>query len=234
MRRKWCSRIAFTLCGVVVVGAPAYGDVVLEEHNGHYYNPSDPNDPNNTYELTWDGSVPRIKILKPSGDLAYDFECRDTSTGREATIGAIVGGDSLEGLVELMVRGHSGRSFGALNVSRLQLDPNDVDGRVKEFTISGQLGSYDPNDPNTAYARSIAGPVSVSGLAGSLDVRTIAESGSLTLPTLSNSIHVGGAVEGAVTISRVQAPIDVDGTLAGRIEVEDLVADLNPLPALLR
>jgi len=230
MRRRWCSRMVIALCGMLVLCASAGGEVVLEEYNGHYYNPNDPNDPNNTYSVWWFSGVPYVTILRVSGESPFDFECRDTGTGREATIGAIVGDDDLEGLVELMVRGHGGRTAGALNVDRLQLDPNNVDGRVLEFTVSGQLGYTDPNDPNTTYPthfRAIAGALSANRLGSSLDVLTISQSGSLDLPQANTSIHVGGSLDGSVTVTTLSADMDVDGSVNGSIEVGTLSADLN-------
>ena len=230
MNRRWCGRMVIAACGIMVMCAPAWGAVVLQEYNGHYYNPNNPNDPNNTYWVVWDVDIPRITILKQSGELPFDFECRDTGTGREAPIGAIVGDDDLDGLVELMVRGHGERAFGALDVWRLQLDPNNVDGRLLEFTVSGQVGYTDPNDPNTTYPthfRAIAGALSANRLGSSLDVLTISQSGSLDLPLANTSIHVGGSLEGSVTVTTLSADMDVDGSVNGSIEVGTLSADLN-------
>jgi hypothetical protein len=90
----------------------------------------------------WTGDLPRITILQSSDpELGpYDFECYDDATNYSATIQAITATSGI-GNVEIMVRGHEGREYGASNVLLLQLNQDGVNSSVKELKIQYDLGA---------------------------------------------------------------------------------------------
>lgn len=135
MKWKLCRRVAVALCGAALC-ASTYGDVVLVEHAGYQEGQT------GDYYVTWDEDVPSITILEASTwELGpYDFECYDDSTNQAETIGAITATAGI-GDVEIMVREHEGREFGASNVLLLQLNQAGVNSSVKEFNIEYDLGA---------------------------------------------------------------------------------------------
>jgi hypothetical protein len=115
MRRS--SAVLLIVCTVCTVGlcAHSYGAVVVAEYNGY----------ERGVDYRVDG-MSQIVILKPSDpELGpYDFDCYDDSTEPPydpATIQAITAVAGI-GDVEIMVRGHEGREYGASNVLLLQLN----------------------------------------------------------------------------------------------------------------
>jgi hypothetical protein len=134
MRRS--SAVLLIVCTVCTVGlcAHSYGAVVVAEYNGY----------ERGVDYRVDG-MSQIVILKPSDpELGpYDFDCYDDSTEPPydpATIQAITAVAGI-GDVEIMVRGHEGREYGASNVLLLQLNQDGVNSSVKELKIQYDLGA---------------------------------------------------------------------------------------------
>ncbi|MFH1746979.1 MAG: hypothetical protein ABIG44_08035 [Planctomycetota bacterium] len=223
MRKRLCSRVACALAGVVLCTL-AYGDVVLEEHSG-YVEGED-------YDVTWsEEDVPSIVILEAStAQLGpYDFECYDDSTGppeHPAPIGSITALANI-GNVEIMVRGHDGRQFGASHVYLLQLDQAGVSSAVKEFKIEHDLGT----DGATEVGE-ISGLFFVRGTVhndmyigtttadGSFDVNIAVANLYITGPGPHyGSLHVGSLESGNPP---QEHGIDITGSLLGTLHVGHL------------
>jgi hypothetical protein len=163
MRSRICSRIGTVVCAVALC-AWAYGEVVVEEHAGYAEGPS------GDYSVTWDGNLPTITIIEPSGSELgpYDFDCYDDSNNQPATIQAITAVANI-GDVEIMVRAHEGRPSGAYEVWLLQLDQAGVNSSVNEFNISGYLGKN-----GVTRVDQIAGDFSAKDLANDAYIETLA------------------------------------------------------------
>jgi hypothetical protein len=109
------------------------------------------------------------------------------------------------GNVELVIKGHNGRQYGATNIYGLALDPEDgIHATLKEFTISGILG-YDEN----TYVETIAGPLQVGGIHKALHADSITGScdfgpimAPLTVATVSGDVTSDYVADGCpITLS---------------------------------
>jgi hypothetical protein len=196
MRLTQCRRTVLVLCGVALCSW-GYADVVLEEYNGYDRYPVG----NCDYRVDWDLDVPSITILQPSDPgYPYDFECYDDPSYDPADIGAIIGTANI-GSVEIMVRGHDDRSYGARDVYKLQFNQTGVSATIREFAVSRELGIDDDT-----YAASIAGPFTVASYVWSdMHIGTVASGAEVQITELGDdltpmNLYVSGDIAGTLEL----------------------------------
>jgi hypothetical protein len=173
----------------------AIAAVVVSEHGGYTFGVD--------YDIT---GASWITILQPSDPgVPYDFDCHDDVTNEPATIQAIMPAEGLSGRVELMVREHDGREFGAEDVDQIVFNsvvrPSPLL-HIMAFKIRGTLGT-DPNTDNHVFeidgdfsAGSLAAPFYVyTGLLADMTITgDVPEAAVLQIGTLEApySISIGG------------------------------------------
>jgi hypothetical protein len=211
---RWC-KCLFSLASAVTLCGPVYATTVVAEHNGHRLGID--------YDITL---VSQITILRPSlPGVPYDFDCYDSQTQAPASIQWIKAVAGI-GNVEVMVRPHQGRLYGASDVNLLQLNQTGVTGTVLEMLISGNLGQDGP----TIFANG-------GSAEGALDFHNALSPITITGRLLGNftcisagGINIAGDVVAASTItltnldSLVIRTSDVPANLEGTLRL------LNGLP----
>jgi hypothetical protein len=196
MRLGLCSCTAVLLCGVALA-PPGYGDLRVVQYTA----PEVYNDGLH-FDVSWNHDyLPTIRILQASDSQLgpYDFDCYDTGTDYpydSYDIAAIVGTANI-GDVEITIRGHEGRAFGAHHVDRLDFSQGGVNGIVGQFEIDGSLGWYgDDTHISVATGTFIVG----DGMWSDMYVSSIPEGASYQIWGIAygRELHVAGAIAGTL------------------------------------
>lgn len=221
-------RYILSVCSGLLLCGALSAEVVVREYAGYVLGTD--------YEVT---PSSRILILQPSlPGVPYDFDCYDEATGEPAVVRALTATAGI-GTVEVTVRPHEGRPYGAGDLGLLQIDQEGVTGRIVELNIGRDLGADGPTRADSAgrlgVGRNVVNPIEIAGdVSGALTV----EGSVLAVPgDPVIEVDIGGDVIGPLTIRRTlggdircAALRDVAfiGTLAGSLgttgDVVDLVA----------
>ncbi len=171
MRLRWLTIAA-------LIGVPAFGQTpswVVVEHAG--YGPG-------YYQVFTVDGWPWITIYQPTDPNLgpYDFEVYDPNTPWPQEPRRVKGIDAVAnaGAIDLMLRGHDGRAWGAEDVDNLLFNAEGVAATIKEFKISGTLG--------------VEQPVYTGAIKGSMEVGAVGQ-----------DVHAG-ALEGDFTVIGDCAP----------------------------
>jgi len=174
------------------------------------YEPNDPNVPSSYYQIGGQSPHFTIEILLPSiPGSPYEFDSYNLDDPNQAAHIKRIFAVPDVGDVELVIKGHNGRLYGATNIYGLALDPADgIHATLKEFTISGLLG-YDED----TYVETIEGPAHVAGIHKGLHAESI--TGDFDLSAIMAPVSVP-TVSGDLTSNLVDndSPITI-GTLSG-------------------
>jgi len=207
--RKW---MLVAACGTGLVTA-AHGGIVVGQYTGGYVFGID-------YSVS---DVSRITILRASDPNKgpYDFDCYDDATNPPYAPAAIQGITAVAniGTVEIKVRQHQNRPWGATEVRLLQLDQPGVSGRIMEFYVEGPVGA----DGETRVATIVGSFFARSPMVSDAHIQTVEQGGSFEPWILDGDLYVEGFGPhlGSINIHGFSGAhqIDVTGTMAGSLLV---------------
>jgi hypothetical protein len=205
--RAW---ILAGLCAATISGA-ARGAVRVVQYTTGYQQ-----------GIHWDLSeTSRITILRASNPNwgPYDFDCYDDATSPPYDPAAIQGITAVAniGTVEIKVRQHQNRPWGATEVRLLQLDQQGVNGRIMEFYVEGPVGA----DGETRVATIVGSFFARSPIVSDVHIQTVDQNGSFEPWVMDADLYVEGPGPhlGSINIHGLIGghQIDVTGALAGSL-----------------